>query len=36
VDSDLLKHPADDHTKNSHEVERGHSDQFVFVFQKVG
>jgi predicted methyltransferase len=34
--SDLLKHADDDHTKNSHDVERGKSDQFVFLFQKVG
>jgi predicted methyltransferase len=36
VQSDLLKHADDDHTKNSHEVERGHTDQFVLLFQKPG
>lgn len=34
--SDLLKHPADDHTQNSHDVERGKTDQFVLLFQKAG
>ncbi len=34
--SDLLKHPADDHTLNSHQVPRGKTDQFVFLFQRPG
>lgn len=32
--SDLLKHAADDHTKSSHDVDRGKTDQFVLLFQK--
>jgi len=34
--SDLLKHPDDDHTRNSHDVERGKTDQFILLFQKPG
>jgi len=36
ADSDLLKHPDDDHMRTSHDVERGHTDQFVLLFQKPG
>lgn len=32
--SDLLRHPDDDHTLNSHQVARGKTDQFVFLFQR--
>jgi predicted methyltransferase len=34
MESDLLKHAADDRKKSSHEVGRGKSDQFVLLFQK--
>jgi predicted methyltransferase len=34
MESDLLRHAEDDHTKASHEVARGKSDQFVLLFQK--
>lgn len=33
-ESDLLKHAADDRKKPTRELERGKTDQFVFVFQK--
>jgi predicted methyltransferase len=36
LQSDLLKHTDDDHTKPSREVPRGKTDQFVFLFQKPG
>lgn len=36
LQSDLLKHADDDHTKPSREVPRGKTDQFVFLFQKPG
>ena len=34
VDSNLLAHPADDHTKKVFEVPRGQTDQTVFTFEK--
>jgi predicted methyltransferase len=34
MESDLLKHADDDHTKRAHEVARGKTDQFVLLFQK--
>jgi predicted methyltransferase len=34
TDSPLLKHAADDRKKPSREIDRGKTDQFVFVFQK--
>jgi predicted methyltransferase len=33
-DSDLLSHKADDRKKPSREVDRGKTDQFLFIFQK--
>ena len=36
MQSDLLKHADDDHTRPSREVPRGKTDQFVFLFQKPG
>lgn len=35
-ESDLLKHPSDDHKQPSREVERGKTDQFFFIFRKPG
>jgi predicted methyltransferase len=32
--SELLKNAADDHTRSSHDVERGKTDQFVLLFQR--
>jgi predicted methyltransferase len=34
MESDLLKHADDDHTKPTREVARGKTDQFVLLFQK--
>jgi predicted methyltransferase len=34
TESDLLKHASDDHKASSHDVARGKTDQFVFLFQK--
>jgi predicted methyltransferase len=33
-ESDLLRHPADDRTKATREIDRGKTDQFVLLFQK--
>ena len=33
-ESDLLRHPADDRTKPTREIDRGKTDQFVLLFQK--
>jgi len=33
-ESDLLRHPADDRTKATREIDRGKTDQFVLMFQK--
>jgi predicted methyltransferase len=33
-DSDLLRHAADDRSKPSSQVDRGKTDQFLFIFQK--
>jgi predicted methyltransferase len=34
LQSDLLKHADDDHTRPSREVPRGKTDQFIFLFQR--
>jgi predicted methyltransferase len=36
MQSDLLRHADDDHTRPSREVPRGKTDQFIFLFQKPG
>lgn len=33
-ESDLLRHPADDRSKPTREIDRGKTDQFVLLFQK--
>lgn len=33
-ESDLLRHPADDRTRPTRDIERGKTDQFVLLFQK--
>ncbi len=33
-ESDLLRHPSDDRTKPTREIDRGKTDQFVLLFQK--
>jgi predicted methyltransferase len=33
-ESDLLRHPADDRTRATREIDRGKTDQFVLMFQK--
>jgi predicted methyltransferase len=34
TESNLLRHPADDRTKSTSEIDRGKTDQFVLLFQK--